>query len=472
MQAKKSSAPDPQKILIATGDSTWGVETTSGLSSHGFHCVHVKEGKECQLSLYREKFSALLLDPDLQNHSGTEVLKFLKLNHPGLPVIMVFNNQGRCDDFRALQSNARKIGISKTFTRPFPLRSMVDFLHELSPVNDWKKIQPKTSTGLIDEVEKVFDKECTQIEIESFLNGTVAIFDYYIRIKENHFVKIVHQSEILDPNRIQKYLNEGVKFLYFKTKERRNYINFMNDVLKDASESTKPGDQKIVLSQMKNLSDKFMEEINTRGLKPDLVEECKVMSQNVQNIVKKSNQLRAILGEFSECLPEVYSHSFLVSFFSSVICRQISWVGPKTMESVTLAAYLHDIGLMKLPPHLRDRDPSTLNPEELKIYQTHPRLGAEMIAQISDIGPQVSQILYQHHERMDGTGYPMGINGIRIYPLAKIVALADEFSEILTTDKIAPINGVKKLLSDRQKLLTFDPIMVRSLVNAFIKEDS
>ncbi len=418
MQGKKSPTPEPQRILLATGDTSWGDEATTNLSKHGFHCVHVKEGKECQLTLYREKFSALLLDLDLKNHSGAEVLKFLKINHPGLPVIMVFHNQRRCQDFQSLSLNARRVGISKSFTRPFPIRLMIDYLHDLSPVNDWRKVQPK---DIIQEEkeEKILDRECTRIEIERFMNGSVAIFDYFIRLKENHFVKIIHQGETLDPQRIRKYVNDGVVYLYFKTRERRNYINFMNDVLKEASEELRPNDPKVVLSQLKNLSDKFMEEINTRGLKPDLVAECKSISQNVQKIVKKSHQIRALLGEFSECLPESHSHSFLVSFFSAVICRQLSWVGPRTLESIMLAAYLHDIGLMKLPPHLRDRDPSTLSSQDLQIYQTHPRLGAEMIGQIREISPQVSQILYQHHERMDGAGYPLGINGIKIYPPGK-----------------------------------------------------
>jgi len=52
------------------------------------------------------------------------------------------------------------------------------------------------------------------------------------------------------------------------------------------------------------------------------------------------------------------------------------------------------------------------------------------------------------------------------------VALADEFAEILIKEKLSPIDGIKHFLSDRPKLLKFDPEMIRSLVNAFIKEDS
>ncbi len=55
-----------QKVLLATGDSDWGLDTRVKLSSFGFDCQLVRQGKECQLSVYKEKFSTVLLDPDLQ----------------------------------------------------------------------------------------------------------------------------------------------------------------------------------------------------------------------------------------------------------------------------------------------------------------------------------------------------------------------------------------------------------------------
>lgn len=470
MQSENKTISKAQKILLATGDTDWGKETISKLSSHGFDCQLVREGKECQLTVYKDKFSTVLLDPDLKNHSGVEVLKYLKINYPALRVVLVFPDQKRSDDYNELRSNLNRIGVSKTFTRPFHIKFMVEYLNELTPSSTWK--QSSGLPALNGEADpKIKDKDCTRVDIESFFAGNLAIFDYFIRLKENHFVKIFNRGETIDTTRIRKYAQDGVEYLYFLTKERRNYINYMNEVMKASAASESP-DNKVMLSQIKNVSEKFMEEINTRGLKPDLVEESKAISENVFNFIKKSNSLRKIMDDFKTFHPEEYTHAFLVSFFASVICKNLDWVGSRTLEAVTLGAYMHDIGLMKLPPSLRDKDPSTFSNVEMEEYRKHPRMGAEMLSNIPDINHQVVQIVYQHHERLHGGGYPNQLTALKIYPLAKIVALADDFAELLVTKKVCPLDGIKLFLQDREKLLSFDQTVIRALVSGFIREET
>ena len=188
--------------------------------------------------------------------------------------------------------------------------------------------------------------------------------------------------------------------------------------------------------------------------------------------VLKIDSLKEIMGQLELSYPEKFSHSFLVSFFATLICKNLTWVGARTLESITLGAFLHDMGLMKLPPSLRDRNPSTLNKDELAKFREHCRLGADMLSTVPDINQQVIQIIYQHHERIDGSGYPNGLTGTRIYPLAKIVALADEFADLIVEKKISPLEGIKLFLQDREKLVAFDPAIIRALVSSFIKDEA
>lgn len=460
-----------QKVLLATGDSDWGLDTRVKLSSFGFDCQLVRQGKECQLSVYKEKFSTVLLDPDLKNHSGIEVLKFLKLNHPAVKVILVYPDQKRSEDYRGLQDNLSRIGVIKSFVRPINIKHMVDYLNELTPAQGWKQVNFNEDKTAEDKDPRVMDKDCTRIDILSFLTGNLAIFDYYIRLKENHFVKIVRRGENIDPARAMKYAAEGVQYLYFLNLERRNYINYMNDLMK-ISISGPDQNNNVILSQIKNVSEKFMEEIHTRGLRPDLVEESKTLSGNMYQFVKKIDSLKEIMGQFEACYPEKFAHSFLVSFFSCLICKNLSWVGAKTLEAITLGAFLHDLGLMKLSPGLRDRDPSTMNETDLTQYREHCRLGVEMLSTVPDISHQVIQIIYQHHERINGSGYPNGLNSVRIYPLAKIVALADEFVDLMVGKNVSPLEAIKLFLQDREKLVTFDPAIIRALAVCFIKDEA
>ncbi len=125
-----------------------------------------------------------------------------------------------------------------------------------------------------------------------------------------------------------------------------------------------------------------------------------------------------------------------------------------------------------MPPTLRDRDPSTMSESDLAKYREHCRLGADMLGAVSDINQQVIQIVFQHHERINGSGYPNGLNGLRIYPLAKVVALADDFADLLVQKNISPLEGIKLFLQDRERLIAFDPAIIKALVNSFIKDEA
>lgn len=94
-------------------------------------------------------------------------------------------------------------------------------------------------------------------------------------------------------------------------------------------------------------------------------------------------------------------------------------------------SYLHDVGKAKVPVEILQK-PSSLTAEEWLIIKEHPRFGRELIEPtfIRDAGP----IVEQHHERMDGSGYPFGLRGDEILTEAYIVAIADTY-DAMTTDR-------------------------------------
>lgn len=102
------------------------------------------------------------------------------------------------------------------------------------------------------------------------------------------------------------------------------------------------------------------------------------------------------------------------------------------VETVRLAAILHDIGKIAVPDHILHK-PGPLTPDERKLIQTHPEVGAHLIAGIPFLR-EVAIIVRHHHERHDGTGYPARLPGEAIPLGSRIVALVDAHSAI-TTDR-------------------------------------
>lgn len=100
-------------------------------------------------------------------------------------------------------------------------------------------------------------------------------------------------------------------------------------------------------------------------------------------------------------------------------------MAPEELVDLTLAALLHDIGLLTLPPSIVDEH-EELSPGEFARYQSHPRAGAELLEPISFLRRPALWIAH-HHERWDGCGYPYGLRGAFIPLGARILAVADVF---------------------------------------------
>jgi len=103
-----------------------------------------------------------------------------------------------------------------------------------------------------------------------------------------------------------------------------------------------------------------------------------------------------------------------------------NWVSPEQLEA---AVYLHDVGMMFLPEELWLK-PGPLSEEALRQLAEHPRWGAGLLARMPG-WEEAAQIVLQHHEKPDGTGYPQGLSGHAICPGAKILALVDAFESVM-----------------------------------------
>lgn len=98
------------------------------------------------------------------------------------------------------------------------------------------------------------------------------------------------------------------------------------------------------------------------------------------------------------------------------------------VKSVEQAAIFHDIGKAALPRELLCRD-KPLSRQQRSVFQSHTRLGMQMLKETENIMSTASVVAFQHHERLDGSGY-FGLTAQMIHPHAKLVAVADTFDAV------------------------------------------
>lgn len=158
-------------------------------------------------------------------------------------------------------------------------------------------------------------------------------------------------------------------------------------------------------------------------------------------------------------------HSDRVAKYSVKIAKKLK-LNKERLENLTLASVLHDIGKIHVPIEILNK-PARLADEEFEIIKKHPVDGAEMIKE--SYYKELAPIIEQHHERLNGTGYPYGLSGDDILLEARIIAVSDTF-DAMTEDRAyrkafkeqIAIDELKRLAGshyDEEVVLAFEQIL-------------
>lgn len=454
------------KLLILTPDSHWAQSALTHLHK-SFEGEFYTSGKEGQLALYRKQFSYVLIDLKIVNNSALEVIRFIHQKNSSIR-IFVMTDQKTWDEGAWDKQKLSKLGVVDIFQDLKP-QDINTPIKSVGLIKKWEDIEEKVAEAADDTEKSILDSKFTRIKIEELFEDTKAIFDYYIRIGANRYVKVVNKGEKTSGEQFRKYSSGGAQYLYFLAEERADFIGYQNEVISKKIATGSVESAKI-LKSIRSVSDKYIEEIHTNGLQPYLIEEGKALCDNVHQFTKKDKNLTKLLSQLEEFNPAAYSHSFLVCFFTNIISKNLDWIGDRTREALALGAMIHDIGLIHIPHEIVNKSSEEMSAYEKAIFELHPEKGREAVASIPSVTRSIVEIIMQHHEASDGSGYPLSLTGHRIFPMAKIVGLADSYSNYIVEKEVSPLDGLKEFLNCRDNLTRFEPDLVRNLIKGFIPE--
>lgn len=166
-----------------------------------------------------------------------------------------------------------------------------------------------------------------------------------------------------------------------------------------------------------------------------------------------------------------YVHCLNVGLICNVFAKWLGMTGPE-IELATQCGILHDIGKLKIPESIIKK-PAKLTDDEFKLIKTHPVEGYKILREC-DVDEHVKLAAFQHHEKTDGSGYPMGITGEKMDPYAKLVCIADIY-EAMTAVRIyrgslSPFQVIEAFESeglqkyDTRMIMTF----LENIVNTYL----
>lgn len=453
------------KVLIVTPHIDWANEAMASLDS-SFEGEVSESGKEAQLKIYKKSYDYVFVSLDTINNSGLEVIRYIRSGFPSIKIFAILGMKTFAD-LGVDENLLKKMGVISLLT-DFAATKINEPIAGLGAIKKWQDVKAKIIDEPATEAE-IVDSRFTRIKIDELFDDEVAIFDLYLRLGQNKYIKILHEGEISSNEQIKKYSASGAKYLYFLSDDRADYIGYQNDLTKKDLAKSVINEVK-VLKNLKSVTDKYIEEIQVKGIQPQLIEEGKSICQNMFEFTQKDKSLKKVLASLEDFNPTLFSHSFLVCFFCTVICKNLEWVGTKTLESLALGGLFHDIGLVQLPEEISQKKMHDLNPDEMVLFRQHPLIGIKALDGIPSITPSIKQIVLQHHEASNGAGFPHELTGNKIFPLAKILGLADGFSDFIVENECSPLDGIKGFLSERDNLTRYDSELVKSLVKGFVTD--
>lgn len=138
-------------------------------------------------------------------------------------------------------------------------------------------------------------------------------------------------------------------------------------------------------------------------------------------------------------------HQQRVAHLAVVIAQEMKF-SEAQIEGIHLASVVHDVGKIKIPSEILSK-PGRLTEIEFSLIKQHPQSGYEILKNIHFPWP-IAQIVLQHHERMDGSGYPQGLEGDAILPEARIIAVADTVEAMASHRPYRPGLGIDAALKE------------------------
>lgn len=155
----------------------------------------------------------------------------------------------------------------------------------------------------------------------------------------------------------------------------------------------------------------------------------KRMADSIVEHFNEEHNLLACVNLLPKLEKDIFYHSINVAFLSLLVGKWLRF-SKKKQKQLVLAALLHDVGKIRVSRNLYDKEQKVMDVKERLEYKRHVIYGYEMLVPYEEMDVEVLKGILSHHERMDGSGYPLSLKEEQINDYAKIIGLADTYDHL------------------------------------------
>jgi len=260
-------------------------------------------------------------------------------------------------------------------------------------------------------------------------------YDVYVKLNDGKYVKLFHKGDPIERADFDRYQKEkGIGLFYFKKTEYKEVLDNQVKRIEKIANTVPLPEANVVIEAVK--SHTAVKDIITQmGFTPEaqaLARSCVAMTAK---LLSSKPQFSKILTDLRKKEgPYVGAHSISVGTVACAIAYKMDWHSAATYFKLSLAAFMHDITLEDKQAQihlLKDATQDNFTHEEMNKIKLHPVHAADYVRKMSEIPADVDQIVFQHHERPDGSGFPRSLSGKFISPLSAVFIVAHDLVEFV-----------------------------------------
>jgi len=272
------------------------------------------------------------------------------------------------------------------------------------------------------------------ISLDSLRIDTITDFDLFINIsKKNQKRRLVlyRKRNISFTERNRKNLAyHGTEELFIDSSDKKQYQLYLEDnldaIIADESVPTEEK-SKIAYTCATGLVEELME--NPRS--GEHIKRSKAVISNMVNYMLTGSQAFFSLMTVTSFDYYTYTHSVNVSVFGIALAHRLGIYTQQEINAIGTGLMVHDIGKSLIDQRILNKRGS-LNKDEWALMKEHPENGVRLLRASAQVDDETLVIVHDHHEKLDGSGYPRRLRGDAIHPYARIAAMVDIFDALTT----------------------------------------
>ena len=230
-------------------------------------------------------------------------------------------------------------------------------------------------------------------------------------VMADNYTVFLYKNTILNKNYIEKLINLNIPYVYIQDDISEEEIVVLK---KEIEEKSRSKVKEVILKHSYNNGN-----------------ELKVLSQTADNIISNILEEEEVIEniyDIKERSADVYLHSISICVLATLVALKLG-LDKERVHDIGVGCLLHDLGLRYMMIEYEDQDIETLSDKEMVEYKKHPVYGYTALKNENWLSKKSKEIILCHHEKIDGSGYPLHATEISVD--TKIVSVCDTFDEMI-----------------------------------------